>query len=755
MRTHSYPIPANESKRLAAVHALDIIGSARDPAFDSVVALACRTLDVPIAAVSFLDEHQQWFKAFQGLSVCSTERESAFCNYTITSGKLTQIQDALSDDRVSSNRLVTGAPFIRCYAGIPISLDPGVYLGALCIIDIKPRRFTRGEIGQLRLMAEIVEGLLRQHRDARAVAHLALDLEERNRVVSSQAGLLERQKNLFDRASALTKMGAWEWSIEDDELTWTNGMYDMHELPRGSQIDIKQVHAFYSPSTREALYSLLEKSNAEKAGYTFEGEITTAKGNTRWVRLTAHVECENGVVVRRYGVKQDITEQKATLESLRFLAECDPLTELPNRTTFQKRLDALAGRIGESKGFALLLVDIDGFKQVNDTFGHQVGDECLKQIAKRLKRASSDPETVARLGGDEFAMLQPFDDAKRMTAHAHRILAALRRPIRWRGQAFQLSGSIGIAVAQAASHQPSSELLIEADLALYAAKAAGRNTLRVFVPDMKRKADEQLETIRKIGRALDRQQLELFYQPIIDLSKGDELAGFEALLRWRRPDGQVIAAGAFTAALEDPELSVRIGDWVLKAALDQAQAWNEAGLCFGHIAINLGPCQFQDATFADGLIASVARRGLRSDMIKIEVTEGVFLSRERDVVQEILESLREAGFRIALDDFGTGFASLSHLRTYPVDTIKIDRSFVQHFLTSLQDHAILQSTLFLARHLKLDVVAEGIEETEQCEFLRALGCRYGQGYLFSKAVCATEAAEWCLPVAKRRPKAVA
>ncbi len=736
----TYPVPDNEIARLEALHELELLGSPREAEYDDVVRLACDMFGVPIALVSLLDQHQQWFKASAGIDVCSTEREVAFCNYPVASGAMLVIPDAAADKRFASNKLVTAAPFIRFYAGAPLSIEPGVHLGALCIIDSKPRVFTDEQAHRLTLLAGVVTALIRERRSSRRLAQTTAELA--------------RLKKLFDRGSELTRMGAWEWIPGKEHVTWTDGMYDIHEMPRGIPITPEAAQRLYPEKTRKEVEALFKADTETFGPYTFEGPMATAKGGKRWVRIVGDVEMKDGVVVRRFGVKQDITTEKATWDRMRFLAECDPLTGLFNRGVFEKRLRR-AGKSGDKGAteLALFLVDLDGFKHLNDTFGHTVGDECLKQMARRLRRIRHGVEMVSRLGGDEFALL--FDLAKAPASPevlAELVLSELRLPIRYKTQSFQLSASVGVAITSREDDQDD-QFFTRADLALYAAKAAGRNTFRVFSPEMKVSAEARYNTIRNITSALNENQLELFYQPKIALCT-DTLAGFEALLRWRRPDGQVVAAGAFMAALEDPELSDRIGDWVIEEALCQARAWHRDGHDFGHIAINLSSGQFRDPHFAERLLRQISDYGLRPKMIEVEVTEGVFLSQETESVKLILQRLKSAGVRIALDDFGTGYASLTHLRTYPVDIIKIDRSFVQHFLTSPQDHAILQSTLFLARHLRLDVVAEGIEETEQCEFLKALGCGYGQGYLYSKAVSADEAVEWCFPHSRATPAAV-
>ena len=741
MTTLHYPLPENELERLTELRAIDLIRG-REPQFDAVVALARDTFKMPMAYVSLLDEHEQWFKAWVGYDACSMDRKDAFCNYTVASGQAFVVEDAAQDSRFKNNPLVTGPPKLRFYAGVPFGVTPGVFLGALCISDTKPRTLTEDDRLLLQHMAEIVTSLIKHHRDARGIATLAAELQRRESTIQLQAGALARSKVLFNKASKLTKSGAWEWDLSTDELVWTEGMYALHEMPIDVPVTWQQARMFYGEQARLELERLYAKSTRECRGFTFEEEIITAKGNRRWVLLSVEVDCEGDKVVRRYGVKKDITEQKALWDRLRYLAERDPLTGLCNRSVLQEKVSGTHG-VHNGVKLALLLIDMDGFKFINDNLGHVVGDECLKQVASRLTRICRSAEIIARLGGDEFGVLIKLDSRTSVEAVALRVLSGLRRPVRWRGQTFQLSASVGIATAEISESR--GDLFKEADLALHAAKAAGRNTFCTFTSDLKKGADARFEIIANIATALKKRQLELFYQPKVTLLD-DNLSGFEALLRWRKPGGEIVAPGAFEAALADPELSVEIGEWVVGEVLDQAEAWSRAGLNFGHIAINLNSSQLHNTTFATGLIDEIKRRGLRPEMIEVEVTEGVFLRQESGVAARILQTLRDAGLRIALDDFGTGYASLVHLRTYPVDVIKIDRSFTQRFLTSVHDHAIVQSTLFLARHLGMHVVAEGIELADQSEFLSALGCKYGQGFLFSEPLNAKDAREWCLPI---------
>jgi EAL domain-containing protein (putative c-di-GMP-specific phosphodiesterase class I) len=326
-----------------------------------------------------------------------------------------------------------------------------------------------------------------------------------------------------------------------------------------------------------------------------------------------------------------------------------------------------------------------------------------------------------------------------------------RKPVLWRGQSFQLSASIGLTTWRGDLPRVADDILAEADLALYAAKSAGKNTFCGFTPAMKQQAQHRGETIINIGKALQAGELEVFYQPKV-VMKDARHVGFEALLRWRRQDGRISTPGQFEAALQDPELARKIGDFVVGEVIYQAAEWQNAGLPFGHIAVNFSASQFRNGTIVQTLIAQLEEHRLPVSAIEIEVTEGVFLNEEAELVLQILRELKERGIRIALDDFGTGFASLTHLRKFPVDTIKIDRTFVSRFLRHPEDHAIVQSILYLAAALQLEVVAEGIEREEQREMLAAFGCTIGQGFLFGRPMPAAAARVWMLDQPEGSPQ---
>lgn len=406
------------------------------------------------------------------------------------------------------------------------------------------------------------------------------------------------------------------------------------------------------------------------------------------------------------------------------IAFCDDVTRLPNRAAFH---ETLAEAIARGAGTSLLLVDIDDFRDVNDIHGHEAGDHCLRTISARLRVvARRAPHAVARIGGDEFAVVLRRRDAS-PEAMAARIIDAVRRPIVWKGSVLHLGASVGVAI-----NAPSAaDLLRQADLALFAAKASGRCAWRVFKGELQAAVDIRCRQIDDIRGALERRELEAHYQRKVRLADGGH-AGFEALVRWRRQDGLVIGPSEFAAALHDPDLSRRIGDFMLDEAVRQGAQWAKAGLAFGHIAVNLSMAQFAERDLVSRILGRLAAAGLPPSALEVEITEGVFLARDSSPVESTLKALRASGIRVSFDDFGTGYASLSHLKQFRVDLLKIDRSFVSRLGEGAEETAIVKAMVLLAHDLGIEVVAEGVETEREAAELRAIGCEYGQGYLFAR-----------------------
>jgi diguanylate cyclase (GGDEF)-like protein len=413
-------------------------------------------------------------------------------------------------------------------------------------------------------------------------------------------------------------------------------------------------------------------------------------------------------------------------QELHYLAHHDSLTGLANRALFRKQLEqALASLQPQGSLVALLYLDLDHFKYVNDTFGHEAGDTLLMNVAGRLRSCISAPDTVARLGGDEFAVVHFADTPDDCEAVAARISDAVSSPYDLDGHEIVIGTSIGIALASDRCVSPS-QLLKHADMALYRAKAEGRSTLRFFEPDM----DAQLQARRAIEadlrKALANDEFELFYQPQIDLQE-NEICGFEALLRWRHPERGLVSPAEFIPIAEDSGLIVPLGTWVLEQACLEAAKWPETI----RIAVNLSPVQFRNKNLVQSVHRALTRSGLDPRRVELEVTESVLLQ-DNDLTIATLHQLRRFGVQIAMDDFGTGYSSLSYLRSFPFNKIKIDQSFVRELSLRGDCLAIVQSIASLGASLGMSTVAEGVETEDQLLQVRATGCTQAQGYLFGR-----------------------
>lgn len=412
------------------------------------------------------------------------------------------------------------------------------------------------------------------------------------------------------------------------------------------------------------------------------------------------------------------------------LASHDPLTGLPNRTIFQARLEELTSPDGGSYPFAVIIVDVDEFKVTNDTLGHDTGDALLKMIAVRLRSFGRQGDIVARLGGDEFGLLLiGASDPKDVEQLSRDLMSSLSQPVQHEGKLIDCQASAGASlyIGQGAV----SDLLKEADLALYASKAAGRGTFRLYSPRMSSTMRVRQKMLAFAKSALEGNFVEPFYQPKVDLRSG-RIVGFEALLRCRLRSEGLYGPHRISAAFDDSVLAPQIGDRMLSRVLTDIACWRAAKLNFGHVALNAAAADLCRPNFALRLLEQVKAAGLKPGDIQLEVTENVLLGRTAKHVQKTLELISHHGIKVALDDFGTGFASLSHLKQFPVDIIKIDRSFVRNLQVDQQDGVIVHALIGLAGGLGLEVVAEGIETTAQRDYLAALGCTTGQGFLFGK-----------------------
>lgn len=591
-----------DTERRKALARYAILDTEPEDAFTHIALLAGELFGAPIAAITFLDDHRQWFKAGCGLSVAETPIEYSFCKFASNQDEVFVVKDARLDPRFSSNPIVLLEPNIRFYAGMRVVAADGTPIGALCVLDTKPR------------MAGITP-----------TQNMALQV-----LASQVEALLELRRAVLDQRKQL------------------------------------------------AIMSKLS-------------------------------------------------------QQLSHVAEHDGLTGLSYREPFQKHLLAALQRSrDDGTRVAVMFIDVDHFKQVNDTLGHDVGDEILRSFAARLKSMLRSTDKIARLGGDEFgAVLCDISSQSTLSNLVSSVEQRLNEPIRHKGRLIECHASIGVAIFP--DHAATAERLMKcSDLALASAKEV-RGCAVTFDPKLSDQFEREVKMLQVARNGLIRGRIVPYYQAKVDLESG-RLIGLEALVRCTRTTGASLLPESFAHALEDREVARQIGETMLEQVLNDIRRWSDHGLDFGHVALNTCAADFHADNFGERLLGGLSARKLQPGQVEIEVTEGVFLGRGADYVARALDLLSSAGVRISLDDFGTGYASLTHLKQFPLDAIKIDRSFVDGIGKRADDTTIVKALIGLGRSLGIETIAEGLETEQQVAFVKAQGCAVGQGFYFGRAL---------------------
>jgi diguanylate cyclase (GGDEF)-like protein/PAS domain S-box-containing protein len=851
---------AHDRLRLDALTAFHILDTPPEPIFDRLVEVAAHICKTPIATITLVDANRQWFKAEVGLGIKQTAREIAFCAHTIERTRFWQVADARRDRRFRDNPLVVGPPYLRFYAGIPLISPNGYNIGALAVMDQRPRRLGEAQIAALEILAQQVMTLIelryREHELSVALASRdTLNLQ------------LKRQSVHLQEAQRIANIGSWEMELPSRTLLLSDQTYRIFGAARTAErvafdLFLSSVHAVDRPSLLKVLQHSVEtrapfdfihrivrsggeiryvhergeinvhpvrglvlagtvqditeqrmaqqelellhssiarvkdivmiteaaplaepgprivfvnKAFEERTGYSLDevlgrsprflqGEDSQRSeldrvhnallrkehvsvevinyrkdGQKFWAEIDINpVVTRDGNITHFVSVQRDVTARKETEKQIEQLAFFDPLTRLPNRRLLYDRLThALQTGARKYSCGALHFIDLDNFKALNDTLGHDKGDQLLQQVAARLDSIVRRSNTVARLGGDEFVILledlsgNDGEAATQAEVVAEKVLACFNEPFHIGDVEHRCTSSIGVAMFSQVQHS-AEELLKRADVAMYQAKAAGRNTIRFFDQNMQSLVNARVAIDRDLRAGLTGGHFTLDYQPQVNLD--GVTVGAEALVRWNHPRRGLLYPGEFIALAEETGLIVHLGQWVLEAVCTQIATWkNEVDTQMPRVSVNVSAKQFHQPDFVAKVIGVLLDKGVSPSVLKLELTESCLVDQPDDTIEK-MGVLKSHGLCFSLDDFGTGYSSLSYLKRLPLDEVKIDKSFVRDILTNPDDAAIAQTIVSLGQILGLNVVAEGVETEEQRDALAKYGCTIYQGYLISPPV---------------------
>jgi len=700
------PYLFNEDERLSSLAEYDLADHDAQVDLTDLVELTARLFNVPIVLVSVIARARQFVKGGTGIDVCELDRRQSFCAHALDRPDIMVVPDATLDIRFADNPFVTGDPHIRFYAGLALRSPSGQAIGSLCLIDRRPRR-----------------GLSpAEEENLRAIARLVLDkLEMRRLTVAGAVG-----QTRFENIASTSPDGIVCADAGGLITFWNTAAERLFGFAADEAIG-RPIDIIVPPRMRGGHGGGLKRVAAggkpHLVGSVVELDAVHAGGDEFPIELSLSMWRENqgagfGAIIR------DITERRANEERLFALAHLDPLTGLANRGVLSRRIMEC---IATDDDAAILLVDLDGFKDINDTLGHSAGDAVLREISRRITDCARPLDTVARLGGDEFAVLLPSSpDQRTIAGEADCLLSTLSAPITLDDRTVHVGASIGIALFPRDGRH-AEDLLSAADLALYQAKDEGRNCCRFFSPHLREAAHSRRAFEGEMRRAVDAQEFALFYQPQVRITDG-ALIGVEALLRWHHPEQGLLTPDRFLAAVEASAQAADVGRWAMERACRDVRTLRRDHPALT-VGVNLFGTQFRNSHLVRDVREMLDRFDLPPEALELEITENIILRRDETMLGALRE-LRRMGVGVAFDDFGTGFASLSLLKQYPLSRIKIDRSFVAGLCTDPVDAAIVQATIHIALAMRIDVVGEGVETEAQRDVLRACRCPTAQGYLY-------------------------
>lgn len=548
--------------------------------------------------------------------------------------------------------------------------------------------------------------------------------------------LIRWRTELLNRVSALGKIGGCEIEVDTRRIQCTEECYRIHGL-RKEPVVLDRLLSLYTQDSRDSFEAALARIAQGGLPEQLDLCFHRSSGHRLWVQVLIELDRRDGLPQRFVVLFRDITRERETSERIELLAHYDALTGLPNRTLLRSQVEqAMQEAVERCSTLAMLFVDLDGFKGINDSFGHATGDALLKLAATRMRQQLRTSDLLGRFSGDEFVVvlrdLAEPDDAGRV---ARKLMAALAEPLDRNESVIKLSASIGIALMEE-GRQDFDSLLRAADAAMYAAKQSGRNACHYYSQDVLQRMQRRLEIEHALRGALDRDEFSLVYQPLAHAA-GERAPAVEALLRWHRPEHGYCSPVEFIPIAEQCGEIIRLGDWVISEACRQAAAWANAGLPVDRIAVNVSAVQLRDRDFAERVIELCRYHGWPPTRLELELTESALI-RDTEALRRSFELFEENGVQLAVDDFGTGFSNLHYLNRFPVQRLKIDRSFVQDMLHDSGTAKVTQAIVQLGHALGMEVVAEGVETMQEDKLLRDQGCDEIQGYLYSRPLPSRE-----------------
>ncbi len=684
--------------------------------FDDITRQAALLCESPAAALSLVEDGHHWFKSRGGVSPAETPRAVALCAETIRRKDALMLADVRKDERFASGP--EDPRNIRFFAGVPILTARAGAIGTISVMDVAVRELGAG---QLTALAQLAREAARQF-DIRLGANEVLA-----RVPPAEPGPETASEPEFRRLVEQLPLGTY--LIQNGRYRYANPK--LAEILGYTQPELvgADVATLVVDGDRPTVLGRIreELSGTVPAPYTFrairkDGELIDVEVH----ETVTEIDGRTALI----GSLLDVTERKRAEAQASERAFVDPLTRLPNRVRFMERLETeLAQSRRYERKLAVVHLDLDAFKFVNDNWGHNAGDRLLQSLALRLTRGVREVDTIARIGADEFLVLVPdLREGDDMSRFAQKLLSLTNRPVEVDERTLQVTGSVGVATYPA-DGQDAETLLRNADAAMYRAKDLGGNNFELCTPELTAMAVEKLELQSGLRQALDRDELLLHYQPLVSISTG-RMVGLEALVRWQHPVKGFLPPVTFIPVAEESGLILPLGDWVLRAATSQLKTWHATGIDL-RISVNFSAKQFRERSLVHTVESALANAGLEPKHLEVEITESIAMEGAEIVVAN-LNLLRSMGVGIAIDDFGTGYSSMSYLKSFPITSLKIDRSFVTDLAANAADAGIVRAIVEMAHGSKLGVIAEGVETQDQFHLLQKYGCDEMQGYWVSR-----------------------